>query len=59
MAFTDCGVRPMWPMTGISASRMASTTGIRLRPPSSFTASAPPSRTKRPAWRTASSTETV
>ena len=38
MACTDCGVRPRWPITGISASTIASTIGSRLRPPSSFTA---------------------
>ena len=38
MACTDCGVSPMWPITGISASTMASIIGTRLRPPSSFTA---------------------
>ena len=41
MAWTDCGVRPRWPITGISASRIARTASSRLRPPSSFTAPAP------------------
>ena len=40
-AWIDCGVRPMWPITGISASRIACTASSRLRPPSSFTAPAP------------------
>ena len=31
----------MWPITGISASRMHSIMGRRLRPPSSFTDWAP------------------
>ncbi len=39
-------------MTGISARTMASITGSRLRPPSSFTASAP-ARTSAAALRTA------
>ena len=38
MASTDWGVRPRWPMTGISARMMASITGSRARPPSSLTA---------------------
>ena len=41
MACTDCGVRPRWPITGISASTIASIIGRRLRPPSSFTPWAP------------------
>ena len=43
-------------MTGISASTMASITGSRLRPPSSFTAWAP-ARTSVAALRTASSAD--
>ena len=41
MACTDCGVRPRWPITGISASTIASIIGSRLRPPSSLTVWAP------------------
>ena len=41
MACSDCGVSPRWPITGISASRIASIIGSRLRPPSSFTPWAP------------------
>ena len=41
MVWIDCGVRPMWPITGISARTSASIIGRRLRPPSSFTAWAP------------------
>ena len=54
MACTDCGVRPRWPITGISASTMASITGTRLAPPSSFTDWAP-ARMRAAALRTASS----
>ena len=43
-------------MTGISARMMASTTGRRARPPSSFTAWAP-ARIRVAALRTASSGE--
>ena len=57
MALTDCGVRPMWPITGISASTRASIIGRRLRPPSSFTAWAP-ARISWAALRTVSSTDT-
>ena len=57
MASTDWGVSPRWPMTGISARMMASITGSRARPPSSFTAWAP-ARIRTAALRTASSTET-
>src|SRR4029450_9177756 len=45
----------MCPITGISASTMASTTGRRLRPPSSLTAWAP-APTRAAALRAASST---
>ena len=53
----DCGVRPTWPITGISASMRAFTMSTRLRPPSSFTAWAP-ARIRVAALRTVSSTET-
>ncbi len=52
MRSTDCGVRPRCPITGISASRSARIAGTRFAPPSSFTASAPASRTNRAALRT-------
>ena len=42
-------------MTGISAARMPSTTGVRTAPPSSFTQPAP-ARTSAAALRTASAT---
>ena len=58
MAWTDCGVRPRWPITGISASTSASIIGSRLRPPSSFTAWAP-ARMSWAALRTVSSTDDV
>jgi hypothetical protein len=58
IAFTDCGVRPMWPITGISASRIASMVWMRdAFAPSTFTACAP-AWMKRPALRTDSSTDT-
>ena len=47
MAFTDCGVSPTWPITGISASVSRAITSSRRSPPSTFTASAPASFTKR------------
>ena len=56
MASTDWGVRPRWPITGISARMIASTAGRRARPPSSFTACAP-ARMSVAALRTASSGE--
>ena len=56
MASVDWGVRPMWPMTGISASTMASIIGRRLRPPSSFTDWAP-ARTSVAAFSTAAVTD--
>ena len=56
MARIDCGVRPRWPITGISARMMASMTGRRARPPSSLTAWAP-ARISLAALRTASSVE--
>ena len=47
--FTDCGVRPTCPITGMAASTMARITVLpRDALPSTFTASAPPSLTKRP-----------
>ena len=54
MACSDCGVSPMWPTTGISASTMRSTRRARFSPPSIFTASAPASLMKRAALRSAS-----
>src|SRR5262249_43983952 len=57
MAWIDCGVRPRWPITGISASTIASITGTRLRPPSSLTHCAP-ARIRVAALRTASSADT-
>ena len=57
MAWTDCGVSPRWPITGISAATIASTMGMRLCPPSSLTEEAP-ARTSRAALRTVSSTLT-
>ena len=54
----DCGVRPMWPITGMPASTIARTRESIAPAPSSFTASAPASFTKRMAFSTASSSET-
>ena len=54
----DCGVSPMWPMTGIPAATIARTRESITPAPSSFTASAPASFTNRIALRTASSSET-
>ncbi len=52
----DWGVRPTWPMTGISASTMASTRRSRFfEAPSILTAAAPASLRKREALRTVSS----
>ena len=51
----DCGVRPRCPITGMPASTRRSTTRTTGRPPSILTAAAPPSFSKRPALRTASS----
>ena len=48
----DCGVRPMWPITGMPASTIARTRESIAPAPSSFTASAPASFTKRIALRT-------
>ena len=55
--WTDCGVSPRCPMTGISASSMAATMSSRLRPPSSLTADAP-ARSSLAALRTVSSRDT-
>ena len=49
MRWRLCGVRPRWPMTGISASVSARTSSTRG--PSILTASAPASLTKRMALR--------
>ncbi|MPM45323.1 hypothetical protein SDC9_92009 [bioreactor metagenome] len=56
-AFTDCGVNPICPITGICASTMAFIVSVKRAPPSIFTASAPPSLIILPAFRTASSFE--
>ena len=45
-----CGVRPMWPITGMPASVSAWTRESIVPAPSSFTASAPASFTKRIAF---------
>ena len=54
----DCGVRPTWPMTGIPLSTIARAREVIVPAPSSLMMSAPPSFTKRIAFRTASSSET-
>ena len=54
----DCGVRPMWPITGMPAPTSAWTRESVGPAPSSLTASAPASLTKRTALRSASSSET-
>ena len=54
----DCGVRPMWPITGMPAPTIAWTRESVGPAPSSLTASAPASLTKRTALRSASSSET-
>jgi hypothetical protein len=54
----DCGVRPRWPITGIPAPVIAATRETLGPAPSSLTASAPDSLTKRTALRTASSSDT-
>ena len=52
----DWGVSPTWPMTGISASTIASTSFRRFfEAPSILTAAAPPSLRNREAFRTVSS----
>ena len=43
----DCGVRPMWAITGMSTRVMASIVSAIVTPPSSLTAAAPPSFTSR------------
>ena len=50
---TDCGVRPMCPITGMSADATAATAAALRTPPSNLTAWAPPSLTSRPALATA------
>ena len=40
---TDCGSSPRWPITGMPTSTRRRTTSIIGRPPSIFTAPAPPS----------------
>ncbi len=57
-AVADCGVRPMWPITGTPAPTMACTRESIVPAPSSFTASAPASLTNRTAFVTASSSDT-
>ncbi len=54
----DCGVSPTWPMTGIPAWTIDLTRESMGPAPSSFTASAPASLTKRIAFSTAFSSET-
>ena len=54
MRCTDCGVRPMWPITGMSTEAMRAMVSATGSPPSSLTASAPPSLIRRPALVTAS-----
>ncbi len=44
---------PTWPITGMSAARIASTAGRMRLPPSTLTAAAPASARKRPAFSTA------
>ena len=54
----DCGVRPTWPITGMPAPTIDATR-VRVGPaPSSLTASAPDSLTKRIAFSSASVSET-
>ena len=52
MRCTDCGVSPTWPTTGTSIAAIASMVRAIVVPPSSFTASAPPSLTSRMALST-------
>ena len=54
----DCGVSPMWPITGMPAPTIARARESIGPAPSSFTASAPASLTKRIAFSTAVSSET-
>ena len=51
----DCGVSPMWPITGIPARTRASITRAVRTPPSTLTAWTPASRRKIPALSSASS----
>ena len=48
-AFTDCGVIPKWPQTGIPEKTILFTVAATALPPSSFTALALPSFKRRPA----------
>ena len=57
-AVADCGVRPMWPITGTPAPTIACTRESIVPAPSILTASAPASLTKRIAFVTASSSDT-
>ena len=54
-ACSDCGVKPMCPITGMPARTTAATCPARASPASSFTAWAPVSRITRTALRTACS----
>ena len=54
----DCGVSPMWPITGMPEPMSALTRESIGPAPSIFTASAPASLTKRTAFSTAVSSET-
>ena len=47
MRWTDCGVRPMWAITGMSTLVMASMVSAIGTPPSSLTAAASPSLMRR------------
>ncbi len=58
MAWTDCGVRPTWPITGMPALTMRCTCSATGSPPSSFTASKPPSFIILPACSSAFSLDT-
>jgi hypothetical protein len=53
-----CGVRPRWPITGTPAPTIAAARRIVVPAPSTFTASAPASRTKRIALATAARFDT-
>ena len=53
MRWTDCGVSPTCPTTGTSIAAIASMVRAIAVPPSSLTASAPPSFTRRTALSTA------
>ena len=56
-ALTDCGVRPICPITGIDAFTIASILSHTSKPPSNFTACALPSFISLPAFTTASYTD--